>query len=103
MIFTESIFRLPWTSIQYAGRILLPPVPSSLLLRVTFELIFSHLVSEESIRNVAPLAITRFAFRNHTPAGDCLTTILLSWSLLSISVSLAGLLQVTVIVLVDGL
>ena len=71
--------------------------------RVTFELIFSHLVSVESMWNVAPLAIARFAFRNHTPLGDCLARILTSWSLLSISVSLDGLLQLTLIVLVEGL
>ena len=83
---------------MYAGAIVALPRPG-----VTFELIFIHLVSVESIWNVAPLAITRFAFRNHTSSVDCLARILLSWSLLPISVSLAGLLQLTVIVLLDGL
>ncbi len=83
---------------MYAGAFLAIPAP-----RVSFELIFSHLVSVESMWSVAPLAITRFAFRNHTPFGDCLARILISWSLLSISVSLTGLLQLTVIFLVDGL
>ena len=64
------------------GVILAEPAP-----RVTFELIFSHLVFVESIWNVAPLAIIRFAFRNHilllSPRGeDCLFNMLLSWSLL---------------------
>ncbi|HYT02910.1 MAG TPA: hypothetical protein VEL70_08355 [Candidatus Acidoferrum sp.] len=94
---TESIFRLPCTSMKFAGKVLLA-IPAL----ATLELIFSHLVSVESIWNVAPLAITRFAFRNHSPFCDCLARILLSWSLLSISVSLAEL-QVTVIVLVAGL
>ncbi|PWU81614.1 MAG: hypothetical protein DLM72_06085, partial [Candidatus Nitrosopolaris wilkensis] len=56
--------------------------------RATFVLIFSHLVDVESKWNVTPLATTRFAFRNHMPAGDCLARISLSWTLLSISVSL---------------
>jgi len=83
---------------KYAGKVLLA-IPAL----ATLELIFSHLVSVESIWNVAPLAITGFAFRNHSPFGDCLARILLSWSLLSISVRLAELLQLTVIVLVEGL
>jgi hypothetical protein len=58
---------------MYAGTILAIPAP-----RVTLELIFSHLVSVESRWNVALLAITRFAFRNHTPFVDCLARILLS-------------------------
>ena len=81
----------------YAAAILVTPTPC-----VTLELIFSHLVSVESIWNVAPLVITSFAFRNHTPAGDCFVKIVLSWTLLSISVNLAEE-QLTVMVLVDGL
>src|SRR5216684_5832707 len=73
VIFTESIFKLPNTSIIYAGPILGPP------LRSTFEFIFSHLVSVESIWNVAPFAITRFPLSNHTPLGDCLESTLISW------------------------
>src|SRR5438445_1800458 len=51
---------------MYAGDIL------AISVRVTFELIFSHLVSVNSIWNLAPLTITRFALRNHTPFGDSL-------------------------------
>ena len=62
---------------------------------------FNHLVSVEVRCSVAPFAITRFALSNHTPSGDSLARILLSWSLLSISVSPVEL-QLTVIVLKDG-
>jgi hypothetical protein len=58
---------------MYAGAIL-----ATLGTGVTLELIFSHLVSVESMWNVAPLAMWRFALRNHVPAGDCLARILLS-------------------------
>ena len=73
------------------------------LLAACSELIFSHLVSVESILSLAPLVITRFALRNHTPSGDCLAKIALSCNALSMSVSLVGLLQLTVIVCVAGL
>jgi hypothetical protein len=73
------------------------------LLAACSELIFSHLVSFESKLSLAPLAITRFALRNHTPSGDCLAKIALLCKVLSMSVSLVGLLQLTDIVCVVGL
>ena len=72
-----------------------------MILGVPLELIFSHLVSVESIWSVAHLAITRFVFRYHIPSGNCLARILLSWSLAALAEGLTEP-QLIVLVLVDG-